>query len=260
MRDRGPDAEREADRGHAVAGAQVAAAAHRRRAQVVGDAVRAQHGQVLLGHDVDHRGLGVQAVVEDDLDVARLGHHVQVGQDDAAVDDHHPGADRGAVAVVLGLVLGARACALAAWVARSRRPGGVGGGVAADHAHHRGRDRLVGAGGGGRLRLGVEAVAHRGVDLLLGQRRRATAAGQPDRQRDQQRAEDGPDPGRCRAQPLAPRRTAQRRCGRLRRVAAGGRGALARAAAVERGAGGPADAHGWGGRPRGTAGAMTRLR
>ena len=67
--------------------------------------LRLQHREVVLGLRADHLGVGLQAVGERDLDALRAVHHVQVGEDDAVVDDHHAGAD----------------VAFAAWC-RSRRP------------------------------------------------------------------------------------------------------------------------------------------
>ena len=83
-------------------------------------------------------GVGLQAVGEGDLDPLRAVHHVQVGEDDAVVDDHHAGAD---VALDLGLVLGILDFGDAA------------------HVHHRGPDLLVGFGRREQRRGALRAAA-----------------------------------------------------------------------------------------------------
>ena len=71
--------------------------------QIVGDLLRLQHGEVVLGLRADDRRLGLEAVGEHDADLLRAEHHVQVGQDDALVEHHDAGADAGLdLAVVLG--------------------------------------------------------------------------------------------------------------------------------------------------------------
>ena len=116
--------------------------------EVVGDRFRLQHREIVLGLRADHDGVGLQAVVEHDLDRFRAVHHVQVGEDDAGVDDHHAGA----------------ALRLAA-----RGDVGVGGVGQPTDMHHGRQDALVGVGGGRRGLLRFEHLLHHGLDIRDGE-------------------------------------------------------------------------------------------
>ena len=103
----------------------------------------------MLGAHADDRRLGFEAVVEAHFDALGAGDHVQVGEDDAGVDDHDAAADAfDDVAVLLLLVPDAA------------------------HAHHGFANGLVGLGRARRERDGLERVQHRGVDVLLRDRAR----------------------------------------------------------------------------------------
>ena len=91
--------------------------------------------------------LGLQAVGEHDRDALGAGDHVQVGEDDAVVDDHHAGA----------------ALRLAA-----RGDVGVGRVRQAPHKHHGRQDAFVGVGDGGYRVLLVEDPLDQRLDLLGG--------------------------------------------------------------------------------------------
>jgi hypothetical protein len=128
---------------------QPAGGTHGRRHDVVGQALRLQHGQVVLRALPDELGLGIVAVGEGDVDATRARHHVQVGEDDAGLDDHHAGA---ALHVALAMSHALRALLA---VVRHRA-----------HRHHRLPDLVVGLRRRGqRLRL-VEHALHDRLDLL----------------------------------------------------------------------------------------------
>ena len=85
---------------------------------------------------------------EDHADLLGRCDDVQVGDDDAAVDDHHPRAD-----TLLDDLLGKFAVAEAA------------------HAHHRRTDHLIGLGGDRWQRLRLQRLRYRGIDVVLGEHR-----------------------------------------------------------------------------------------
>jgi len=143
------DAEWIPDGEHRVAGLQAAGRAHRCRHDVVGQRLRLQHRQVVLGALADEVGLRLVAVHESDEHAARAGDHVQVGEDHAGLDDHYAGA-----ALPLGL---ARLHALGALLAV------VGHGSHGDHGR---QHFLVGVGGVRRRILLFEHALHQRFDLL----------------------------------------------------------------------------------------------
>ena len=146
------------------------------------------------------------------------GHHVQVGQDHALVDDDHAGAD---AALDLAALL-----VVAAVVVLGHQ---------ADHAHDRGRDHLVGLGRRRGQRLVLQRLAHRRVDVLLRQRRapsrraglptsRRRAPGTARRQRPDHAlvaAAAGPSPAAPGGRPAAAAGAAAPRRGRAPRGARG---------------------------------------
>ena len=85
--------------------AQIRGRAQRRRDQVVRDGLRLQHGEVVLGPHADDRRVGLHAVEEAHLDPLGADDDVQVGEDDALVDDHDAGAHAGAAVRALLAVL-----------------------------------------------------------------------------------------------------------------------------------------------------------
>src|SRR6185503_5411613 len=99
-----------------VAEGEILGRAHGGRGEVVRDGLRLQHCQILVGVKSHHGTLGFQAVEEDELELGGVRHDVQVGEDDAGVDDHHPGAD--AALHLVAVLVDAHAA----------------------HAHHRGAD------------------------------------------------------------------------------------------------------------------------
>ena len=136
--------------------------AQRRRGEVVGDLLRLQHREIVLGLHADDDGrLRFEAVGERHLHALRAGHDVQVGEDDALVDDHDAGADAALdVAVAVGVV----------GQPRTRTTDGRTASAARDAAE-------------GRV-LVLERVKHRGVDVLLRDRLRSRAT-PADHQREQ---------------------------------------------------------------------------
>jgi hypothetical protein len=80
------------------------------------------------------------------LMVCGVLHHVQVGQDDALVDDDHAGA-HAALAVFLAVLVFAQA----------------------DDAHDRGNDGVVSPGAGGGQHRGLQGFEHGCVDVFLRQ-------------------------------------------------------------------------------------------
>jgi hypothetical protein len=145
VRDGRPDAERETHGHHMIAGHEIAGGAHGGGNQVVGDGVGLQHGQVVVRLHPGHRGAGFAAIGKHQLDALRALHHVQVGQDDALVDNHH-----------------ARAHALLHFFALLV--------LAVGHDAHHGGAHLLGR---ARRRrgdvLGGEGAQHRCVDVFLRQ-------------------------------------------------------------------------------------------
>ena len=167
--------------------------------QVVGDRLRLQHGEVVLGLRADDVGLGLGAVGEGDRR-SRLAprDHVQVGEDDAVVDDDHAGADAllhflrsslaGFCAILAGGILGTASLARillrlgAALVALGLDLGIGFFRTEGLHPHHRRADDGGGLGGRRRQLLRLQRVEHGGIDVFLGQlprlRSRARPAGQ----------------------------------------------------------------------------------
>ena len=143
-RHRRADAERKADRDHLVARGEVGGRAHRRRLEVVGDGLGAQHGEVVLGLGAEHDRVGLGAVEEGDADLLGAVDDVQVGEDRAVVDDDDAGADAALDRAVLLVV--------AAVVALGHQ---------ADDAHDRRDDRVVGARCRRDQRLVLDRLAHR---------------------------------------------------------------------------------------------------
>ena len=93
-RDRRPDAEREADRDHLVAGRRgppwsAAWPGPDRR----GPCCAFSTARSCSGCSDDHGRVGLEPVEERHLDLVGAGDDVQVGEDDALVDDDHAGAD-----------------------------------------------------------------------------------------------------------------------------------------------------------------------
>ncbi len=87
-RGRRADAERKAHGDHLVADREIRGRAQRRRDEVVGHGLRLQHREVVLGPHADDRRVGFHAVEEAHLDPLGADDDVQVGEDDALVDDH----------------------------------------------------------------------------------------------------------------------------------------------------------------------------
>ena len=197
--DRGADAEGMADGDDLIAGRQVAGGAHRRRLQIVGQALRLEHGQVVLGLGTDHGGVGLMAVGEGHAHALGAPDHMKVGQDRAVVLDDHAGAEAALHGALLGAILGV------VLVVHQ-----------ADHAHHRSGHAFVGLGRRRRQRLLLQRMPHRGVDLLL--RQRGPLRLQPQHRQHQCRGEQRADaaPGQ-RRQVAAPDARA-RRCRLRRRV------------------------------------------
>src|SRR4051812_16068631 len=152
-RSRGPDAEREADRDHGLADAQAVGGAHGRRHEIVGRALRLQHGKVVLGTLADLFGLGLVAVKKTHVNALGARHDVQVGEDGAVFEDHHAGA-----LLHVGLALGHALGALLAVVRH------------AAHQHHGRTDDVVGIGGGGLRRALLERALQERVDVVLSER------------------------------------------------------------------------------------------
>ena len=108
------------------------------------DGLCLQHGEVMLRLHADHHGVGLQAVVKEHLDAFRALHHVQIGQDDAGVDDHDA---RAALRLALGGHVGVR---------RVKGPA---------HVHEGRQDRLVSVGyRRGRL-LRLQCLLHQELDV-----------------------------------------------------------------------------------------------
>ena len=146
--------------------------------KVVRYLVSLQHGQIVLGGDVDDLGLGAVAVVEVHADLARAPHHVQVGEDGAVVDDHDSRAQAPVEGAALGVFLAV-----------------VGLVHQALHAHERRchRSRRAGVGGGQGILL--ERGAHGGVDVVLRDQARALGGGQRERQQRETRCHHPRGPG-----------------------------------------------------------------
>ena len=103
-RDRRADAERKADRDHLVAeraGRPSSAASPARRSS--GIVFACSTARSFSGCVAIDRRLRLGAVGEHDADALRAGDDVQVGEDDALVDDHHAGADAASVSSLVAV-------------------------------------------------------------------------------------------------------------------------------------------------------------
>src|SRR4051812_41549964 len=142
---RGTDAEREAHRHDVVAEREILGGAHGGRDEVVRNRLRLQHCQVLFGMQPYHGTLGFQAVEKDELQFGGVRNDVEVGEDDASIDDDHPRTD--AALYLVAVLVDAHAA----------------------HAHHRGADDLVGLRHARRQRIVFQRAHYGRVDVLLGQ-------------------------------------------------------------------------------------------
>jgi len=176
------DAERKSHRHHFIAGAQPGGGTHDRRHHVVGQALCLQHGEIVLGPLADERRFGIEPVEEGDVDAPRALHDMQVGEDEARVDDDHA---RAALPVGFAGVHALRALLAV-----------VGHGA---HCNHRREDLFVGLRRRRRRRRGVERVLDDGLDVLLAKARRLHHPHRADQKEDprRERRDDEAPPGKA---------------------------------------------------------------
>ena len=82
-----------ADGDNLIAYGKVRGGAHGGRDQIVGNLMRLKHGQIMLRLHTGHGGVGFEPVSEHDLHPLGAEYHMEIGQDQALVDDHDAGAD-----------------------------------------------------------------------------------------------------------------------------------------------------------------------
>ena len=153
-----------------VAQREVFRRAHRGGHEIVGDGLRLEHGEIVFRLHADDGRFRLQPVGENHLDPLRPGDDVEVGQDDALVDDDDPGAHSlfGVHIPFLGVA----------------QP---------EHAHDRGPDRLVGLCRPGGQGLRLQRLQHRPVDVLLGEAERRRLERGIEERRDERQQRTGRD-------------------------------------------------------------------
>ena len=92
-RHRRTDAEWKADGNDLIAQCEVRGGSHGGREKIVGNRLRLKHGQIVLRPHAGDRGIGFEPVGEHHLHPLGAEHDVEIGEDDAFVDDDNPGAD-----------------------------------------------------------------------------------------------------------------------------------------------------------------------
>ena len=106
--------------------------------------MRLKHGQIVLRPRAGDRGIGLEPVGEHHLHPLGAEHNVEIGKDDAFVDDDDPGAD--ALLSVLAVLVRFQPT----------------------HANNGRSNDFVRLRRGRRKGVGLQGVKHRGADIFLG--------------------------------------------------------------------------------------------